>query len=338
MQEINPTYNKNRVYSISLIAVLGGFLFGYDTAVISGTVSSLDRFFVVPLNISGKYANSLLGFIVSSALIGCIIGSALGGYFSQRLGRKKSLILAAVLFIISCIGSSWPEIGFAEFGKGDHTVLIPFIIYRIIGGIGIGIASVLSPMYIAEVAPAAIRGRLVAWNQMAIVSGILIVYFINYFIARQGGEEWLHQLGWRWMFASEFIPAALFLLLLWFVPESPRWLVLSGNNKKALRILKSLNGDTNAKLELESILGSLRKHTGKLLSFGLTILMTGVLLAAFQQLLGINVMIYYTPEIFKNMGNSSDSSMLQTVLVGATNLIFTVLSSAVFPRQIDGQA
>ncbi|MEN8118668.1 MAG: D-xylose transporter XylE [Bacteroidota bacterium] len=326
MQEINQVFNKKKVYAISLVVVLGGFLFGYDTAVISGTVESLNKFFVEPLSLSEKYANSLLGFIVSSALIGCILGSALGGYLSQKMGRKKSLILAAALFIVSSIGSAWPEIGLAAVGKGDYNVLTPFIIYRIIGGIGIGIASVLSPMYIAEVAPAAIRGKLVSWNQMAIVSGILIVYFVNYFIARLGGEEWLSKLGWRYMFLSEFIPAFLFFCLLWLVPESPRWLALSGKNEKAFKILKSFSGEKNAKKELEAILGSLKQHTGKLLSFGLTILIVGMLLSAFQQLVGIQVMIYYAPEIFRNMGNSINSSMFQTVLVGATNLIFTIVA------------
>jgi MFS transporter, SP family, xylose:H+ symportor len=233
-------FNLGKIYRISLVAVLGGFLFGYDTAVISGTIESINRFFVLPREIGESQTNSLLGFIVSSALIGCIIGSSMGGYLSQKLGRKKSLILAAVFFMVSCFGSAWPEFGFDSFGKGDHTVLIPFIVYRIIGGMGIGLASMLSPMYIAEIAPASIRGRLVAWNQMAIVSGILIVYFVNYIIANQGGEEWLHKLGWRWMFASEFIPAFLFFILLWFIPESPRWLSLSGKKALALKILNKL--------------------------------------------------------------------------------------------------
>ena len=326
MQELNQVFNKKKIYGISLVVVLGGFLFGYDTAVISGTVESLNKFFVVPFQLSERYANSLFGFIVSCALIGCIIGSSLGGFFSQKLGRKKSLILAALLFIISCIGSAWPEIGYAGFGNGDHTALTPFIIYRIIGGIGIGLASILSPMYIVELAPPAIRGKLVSWNQMAIVSGILIVYFVNYFIAKQGGQVWLHQLGWRWMFASEFIPAFLFFAFLWFIPESPRWLALSGKNEKALVVLESLHGEKKAKSELEAILVSVKQHTGKLLSFGVTVLIIGILLSAFQQLVGIQVMIYYAPEIFKNMGNSIDSSMFQTILVGTVNLVFTVVA------------
>ncbi len=326
MPEQRPSFNQKRVYAISIVAVLGGFLFGYDTAVISGTVESLDRFFIEPSSLSGNHASSLLGLIVSSALIGCIAGSASGGFFSQRLGRKRSLMLAAVLFIISCIGSAFPEIGTARPGEGDHTALIPFIAYRLTGGIGIGLASILSPMYIAEIAPAQIRGRLVSWNQMAIVIGILIVYFVNYLIARQGSEEWLHRMGWRWMFASEFIPAILFFWLLWFIPESPRYLALSGRKERAFEILSGLNGLKNAQLEMDAILNSLKQRTGKLWSYGARILIIGMLLSAFQQLVGIQVMIYYAPEIFKNMGSSVQSSMFQTVLVGAMNLIFTVIA------------
>ena len=326
VKKSNPGYNRKKIYGISIIAVLGGFLFGYDTAVISGTVESLNMFFVEPLILAEKSANFLLGFIVSSALIGCIIGSTLGGLLSRRLGRTNSLKLVALLFIISCVGSAYPELGFAPFGKGDQDVLIPFIVYRIIGGIGIGLASILSPMYIAEVSPAHIRGKLVSWNQLAIVIGILIVYFVNYFIARQGSEEWLHRLGWRWMFGSEFIPAFLFFCLLWLIPESPRWLALSGKNEKALSILTILNGKINAKPELDAILSTLKQHSGKILSFGVRILIIGMLLSAFQQLIGIQVMIYYAPEIFKNMGNSINSSMFQTVLVGVVNLIFTVIA------------
>lgn len=320
-------YNKKMIYGISLVVTLGGFLFGYDTAVISGTVESLNKFFVEPFALSERYSNSLLGFIVSSALIGCIIGSALGGVLSQKFGRKKSLLFASVLFIISCIGSAWPEIGMAKFGEGSHIHIYNFIIYRLVGGIGIGLASILSPMYIAEVAPEMVRGKLVSWNQMAIVSGILIVYFVNYFIAKQGGESWLNQLGWRWMFASEFIPAFLFFTLLWFVPESPRWLAMKGEDDKALKILLKFNNDIeHGKSELRKITGSFKKHKSKLLSFGTKVLLVGILLSAFQQLLGIQVIIYYAPEIFKNMGNGTDSSMLQTVLVGSVNLIFTVVA------------
>jgi len=178
--------SRKQIYGISLVATLGGFLFGYDTAVISGGISSLESFFITPYNFSETIANILLGVMVSGALLGCVIGSALGGYCSQRFGRKRGLLLAAILFTLSGIGSVLPELGFTMSAAGNHTYLPQFIIYRIIGGIGVGLASVLSPMYIAEISPSSIRGRLVSWNQLAIVTGILVVYFVNYYIARQG--------------------------------------------------------------------------------------------------------------------------------------------------------
>ena len=175
--------NKSNGYLIflTLVATLGGLLFGYDTAVISGTVKYLDLNFVVPLGLDETAASSLLGFAVSSALIGCVIGGLIGGVMATRLGRKRSLMAAAVLFIVSAVGSAYPEMG---FGDGDpHEFLPHFIVYRIIGGIGVGLASMLSPMYIAEMAPAGRRGSLVSWNQFAIIFGMLVVYFVNYGIA-----------------------------------------------------------------------------------------------------------------------------------------------------------
>lgn len=321
------TTNYPLIYAIVMVATLGGFLFGYDTAVISGAISSLNSFYIAPLGLSEATANTLLGFIVSGALIGCVVGSALGGFCSQTFGRKRTLLLAALLFLISGIGSAIPELGFTTPGNGDHTFLPQFIFYRILGGVGIGLASVLSPMYIAEVAPANIRGKLVSWNQLAIVSGILVIYFVNYAISLQGDQLWNEQLGWRWMFASAALPALLFFILLWFVPESPRWLMLKGQESKATNILTRLNGTEQALLEVGAIRRSTQKTTSrKLLSYGVAVLIIGIALSAFQQLVGIQVMLYYAPEIFKNMGHGSDSAMLQTILVGATNFLFTLVA------------
>ncbi|HRG12487.1 MAG TPA: MFS transporter, partial [Macellibacteroides fermentans] len=199
--------NKNYIFGITLVATLGGLLFGYDTAVISGTVESLRKFFIEPYNLPLDQANALEGFVVSSALIGCILGASFAGLLSQRYGRKPTLILAAVLFLLSAIGSAWPELFFGMPGSGDHSFMYLFVAYRIIGGVGVGLASMVSPMYIAEVAPADRRGNLVSWNQFAIIFGMLVVYFVNYWIALQGDAQWLHSIGWRWMFASEVIPA-----------------------------------------------------------------------------------------------------------------------------------
>jgi len=302
-------------------------LFGYDTAVISGTVGSLKKFFVDPRLLDELAANSLLGFAVSSALIGCIIGGMSGGILALRLGRRTSMKLAALLFFFSAIGSAWPEIGFAGIGKGDHSFLSNFILYRILGGIGVGLASMLSPMYIAEIAPAEKRGYLVSWNQFAIIFGMLVVYFVNYSIARQGNDTWLHEMGWRWMFASEIIPALLFFGLLFSIPESPRWLMLKNLPEKAKKVLVRINGEVKGKNELIEIEKSISGRTsGKLFSFGILIIVIGVLLSVFQQFVGINVVLYYAPEIFRNIGSGTDAALLQTVLVGAINLTFTVLA------------
>ncbi|GHT03797.1 hypothetical protein FACS189440_11710 [Bacteroidia bacterium] len=274
--------NKSLVYGIALVATLGGFLFGYDTAVISGAISSLDSFFIQPYHFSDTVANTLLGVMVSGALIGCVVGSALGGYFSHKFGRRRSLIFAAVLFTCSGIGSAMPEIGFALPGTGDYSFLPQFIFYRIIGGIGVGLASMLSPMYIAEIAPASIRGKLVSWNQLAIVTGMLVVYFVNFAITRQGDVSWNEQTGWRWMFASSAIPAVLFLICLLFVPESPRWLVMTGKEKKAANILGRLNAGAAIQKEIASIRASVAPVVVKGLKFGARIWIAGLLLNTFN--------------------------------------------------------
>lgn len=308
------------------MATLGGLLFGYDTAVISGTVGSLEKFFVEPYGLNEMSANSRLGFVVSSALIGCIIGGISGGWISKTLGRKNGLVLAALLFLISALGSSMPELIVSEIGTADHTFIYHFIVYRIIGGIGVGLASMLSPLYIAEIAPAHIRGKLVSLNQFAIIFGMLIVYFVNYFIADQGDEMWLHTTGWRWMFASETIPAGLFLIMLLFVPDTPRSLVLKNKNQKALEVLTKVNGLEKAKTILLEIENTVIHHSGKLFSYGITVIVIGIMLSVFQQFVGINVVLYYAPEIFKSMGAQTDIALLQTIIVGAVNLLFTVLA------------
>lgn len=314
--------NKAYVMAITLVATLGGLLFGYDTAVISGAVGSLREFFITPLHLPELEANTLLGFVISSALIGCIIGGIIAGVVSQKLGRKKGLILSAILFTLSAIGASMPE-ALNFFGVSD---LYSFVIYRIVGGIGVGIASMLSPMYIAEIAPAHIRGSLVSWNQFAIIFGMLIIYFVNLMISQQGDAEWNVHTGWRYMFASGVIPAVLFLVLLFFVPESPRWLAMKNQSSKALAILTRIGGKEHAVSEMKEIELSVVEDKGTIFSYGVLIVVIGILLSVFQQFVGINVVLYYAPEIFKNAGSSNDSALLQTILVGIINLLFTVLA------------
>lgn len=314
------------VSALTMVATLGGLLFGYDTAVISGTVGSLENFFIHPWGLPEAAANSRLGFVVSSALIGCIIGGFSGGLVSLKLGRKKGLILAALLFLISAVGSSMPELFIIPIGEGDHTFIYIFVVYRVIGGIGVGLASMLSPMYIAEIAPANIRGKLVSWNQLAIIFGMVVVYFVNYYISLQGNDNWLNQVGWRYMFASEIIPAFLFLVLLFFVPETPRYLVLRSQPQKALVVLTKVNGAEKSKAILEEIRSTVGQSSGKLFSFGVFVIIIGIALSVFQQFVGINVVLYYAPEIFKNMGAGTDTALLQTIIVGAINLCFTFLA------------
>ena len=324
-----PQELKPYIILITLIATLGGLLFGYDTAVISGAVGSLKVFFIDPRHIVDQdAASSLLGNVVSSALVGCIIGGLLGGVVASMLGRKLGLLIAAVLFLISALGSAMPEMFFAPIGQGGPEYIWHFVFYRVLGGIGVGLASMLSPMYIAEVAPARIRGNLVAWNQLAIVFGMLTVYFVNYAISRSGGgDAWLNQVGWRYMFASGAIPSAIFLALLFFVPETPRFLMMKGRESEARGILARTLEIDEADLEIKEIRESLSHHTSaSVFSYGFAIILIGILLSVFQQFVGINVVLYYAPEIFKSMGTTTDVSLLETIIVGAINLGFTVVA------------
>jgi SP family xylose:H+ symportor-like MFS transporter len=267
-------------------------------------------------------ADVIKGFLIASALIGCVIGGASAGFISKSLGRKNGLLIAAVAFFISAIGAWKPE-AFNVFGTEDA---YSFVIFRIIGGIGVGIASMISPMYIAEIAPANVRGKLVSFNQFAIIFGMLLIYFVNYFIAQQGDEQWLLTEGWRWMFFSGVIPAGIFFILLFFVPETPRYLVMKGKDEKALKVLKKISGNDSASKILQEIKSTTHEKNVPWLSYGFFIIFVGIMLSVFQQFVGINVVLYYAGNIFRNMGSSTDSSLLQTIIVGIVNLLFTVLA------------
>ncbi len=310
------------VIRLTLIATIGGFLFGYDTAVVSGAIKAIREFFVVPLGVSGDRANSLTGFAVSCALIGCIIGGSTAGWLSLVLGRRRGLMLSGLLFLISGVGAAFPEhMGFP--GMGPFT---SFIFYRIIGGTGIGLASMLSPLYITEIAPPKIRGKLVSWNQFAIVLGIQVVYFVNWFIASRGNEEWNMTTGWRLMFLSGAIPSVIFIILLQFIPETPRYLVIRNRFSDALGVLKKTLGEKEAEAGIVEITESLSVRSAPWFSFGWLVILISILMAAFQQLTGINAVLYYAPKIFQNTGSRLDISLLQTILVGAVNLLFTIVA------------
>jgi len=286
-------------------------LFGYDTGVIAGAIGFLEKHF----NLDPSFEK---GWVAASALIGCTIGVSVAGLLSDLLGRKRTLIAAAVLFLISAIGTALPK---------NVTM---FVIFRIIGGVGVGAASITSPMYIAEISPARIRGRMVSVNQLAIVTGFLVVYLVNYAIALRGTEGWNVQCGWRWMFGSEAVPAVLLLILLFFVPESPRWLAKYGRRDKALAVLSRVGGTKHAESELKAIEDAIAHESGslgQLLEPGMRILLViGIALAILQQVTGINVFLYFGTEIFKKMGSGTHAALLKEVIVGAVNLGFTVVA------------
>ncbi len=314
--------NKFYVFGLTFVATLGGLLFGYDTAVISGAEKSIQAFLITSQGLS----TFIHGATTSSALIGCIIGGALSGLLASRFGRKRSLMIAAFLFFISALGSGYPEFLFFDHGKASIGLLVMFNFYRIIGGVGVGMASAICPMYIGEIAPASIRGRLVSLNQFAIIFGMLVVYFVNWGIAHGQTLEWVNAIGWRWMFVSEALPAGLFGLLLFLVPETPRYLSLSNKNAEALKILTRINGIEKANEILSDIKNTIEHHSGKLFSYGKVVILIGVLLSVFQQFVGINVALYYAPRIFESMGAAKDASMMQTVVMGLVNVIFTVVA------------
>ena len=322
---MEPHYNVKFLITMTLIATLGGLLFGYDTAVISGAEQSLQQY------ITADYNSFIHGVTVSSALIGCVIGGLLSGKIAGSLGRKRSLQLAAVLLAISALLSAYPELLFFEVGEASLGLLIMFNIYRIIGGIGVGLASAVTPMFIGEMAPSGIRGRLVSWNQFAIIFGMLVVYFVNYGIAFGESAAWIETMGWRYMFLTEAVPALLFFLLLFAVPETPRYLALNKQDDKAMAVLNRIyHSADHSKKVLADIVQTrnLEKNIKKtpLFAFGKTVIIVGIMVSFFQQFIGINVALYYAPRIFEDLGAGADASMVQTVVMGLVNVIFTLIA------------
>jgi SP family arabinose:H+ symporter-like MFS transporter len=306
----NSARTSGFVIKVSLVAALGGLLFGYDTAVIAGVIGYLQkRFDLSPI---------MTGWAASSAIWGCAFGAMMAGYLSDRFGRKKVLIVTAILFIISSVGAMVPR------------NLTEFLVARFIGGLGIGAASMLSPLYISEIAPSRNRGTLVSLYQLAIVIGINLIYFVNLLIASFGDEAWNIESGWRYMLGSGTIPAVLFLALLFMVPESPRWLVKKGNDDDALDTLAKVNGEREGRNVLKEIKESLGQEVGTLSDlFSKRLkpaLIIGIVLALFSQITGINAIIYYAPEIFKGVGFASESALMQTVLIGSINTLFTFVA------------
>jgi sugar porter (SP) family MFS transporter len=298
--------NTRYIVFISFISALGGLLFGFDISVISGALPFITPYF--HLSDWGK------GFAVSSMYLGCMAGCLAAGAIASRFGRKPGLMTAALLF------------GFSSVGVGLSDQLFWFVFFRVIAGLGVGMASMLSPMYIAEVAPASIRGRMVSINQLTIVIGILATYYLNYLLARGGPD------GWRWMFGAGAVPSLLFFLGMLLVPESPRWLAVKGRQDESLKILTRIAGAAYAAQTVAQVNATVSgegkaRGWGQLFRKGtLAVVVIGIVLAVFQQFCGINVVFFYAPDIFARTGASVSSQLLQTVAVGAVNLVFTLVA------------
>ncbi len=335
MSSTVKTVNMGLVMGLAIGAALGGLLFGYDTAVINGAVESIKHNFIDPRTaLSELQRNSLFGTATGIALIGCFFGSLIAGWTSGQFGRRGGMLIAAVIFFVSSILSGYPETGLAKIGGMGVDALTPFMVYRFFGGIAIGMASLISPMYIGEIAPAKQRGMLVTFQQLAIVGGILLVAIVNLYISRVGGgnDTWIDATGWRYMLASCGIPAGLFFLAAFLMPDTPRWYLMKGHEDKARKLLTSLDGEAEAEATIVEIKGSLTQHSGKLFSFGAGVIVVGILLSVFQQFVGINAVLYYSNLMFKNANLGTDASFLETVIIMATNVLFTLVATFTVDR------
>ena len=315
-------YNKSFIYFICLVSAMGGLLFGYDWVVIGGA----KPFYEVYFNIVNS--PSMQGWAMSVALLGCLIGATLAGMMADKYGRKKLLIASALIFLVS------------SYGTGAAMSFTVFLIARFFGGIGIGIASNLSPMYIAEIAPHHIRGKLVSLNQLTIVLGILGAQIANWLIAEkvpagfttsQILDSWNGQMGWRWMFWATAFPAAAFFLLMFIIPESPRWLSLKGRREQALSVFRKIGGEDYAQAELASMAetsadeekATIKQLFRRPLS---KVVIIGIVIAVFQQWCGTNVIFNYAQEIFQSAGYSLNDVLFNIVVTGIANLVFTFVA------------
>lgn len=319
MKKINSGY----VFFIASVSAMGGLLFGYDWVVIGGAKPFYERFFDI------ASSTNLQAWAMSCALIGCIVGAVASGVISERFGRKKPLLLSALLFVV------------ASLGTGLANTYLLFVVFRIIGGVGIGLASAISPMYIAEVAPSHLRGRFVSLNQMTIVIGILLAQVINLLIADKVPanatdefirSSWNGQVGWRWMFFACAVPASAFFILAFLVPESPRWLIKMGKTDKALPTLEKIGGAAFAREEVAKIQETLNDVSEKVDLKALLnrkyrfVLLIGIVLAVFQQWCGINTVFNYAEEIFTAAGYGVSDTLFNIVITGSVNLVFTLVA------------
>ncbi len=320
------TSHIQAVTGTTFVATLSSLLFGYATAVIAGAVGAIDHNFIAPRQLSNTAANALLGLTVCSALLGTILGALIARPTSALLGRKRPMILAAVLFIVSAVGSAYPEIGVAPVGTMGPDAIWAFNIYRMIGGVAVGLASMIAPTYVGEFAPSAVRGQLGAYQQIAITGGMTIAYFVNWGISLQGDDQWVLEIGWRWMMLALAIPALAFFYLSFSVPESPSWLVKTGRIAQARKQL-ARSGDAD---EVRTMLSELAEShpdekPAPLLTYGWRVVLVGVALSVFQQVIGINTVLYYGPVIFAKMGYHMDEAFLGTLVACVINLMSTMV-------------
>ena len=321
------TSHIQAVTGTTFVATLSSLLFGYCTAVICGAVDAIDHNFIAPRGLHGTAANALLGLTVCAALGGTILGALTARRTAELLGRKRPMIVAAVLFLVSAVGSAFPEMGIAPMGGLGADAIWPFIFYRVLGGMAVGLASVIAPMYVAEFAPSAVRGQLGAYQQIAIAGGIAIVLFVNWGIALQGDDKWVLNTGWRYMMVSLAVPALAFFWLSFTVPESPSWLVRHGKVAQARRaLLRSAEPE-----EVEAMLRELSADNQKgqksepLFAFGKRVVLVGVALSVLQQLMGLNTISYYGPQILQRMGYHMDAAFLGVLLARCLNLLATMI-------------
>jgi MFS transporter, SP family, xylose:H+ symportor len=309
----SPGANKVFVGIVSSIAALGGLLFGYDTAVISGAIGFLQSHF--------NLSPAATGWAASCALAGCVLGAACAGQVSDAIGRRTVILLSAIMFLASAAGTAVAP---------NFSI---FVVFRIVGGLGIGAASMASPLYIAEIAPARWRGRLVTLNQLALVSGMLLIYLVNYEIVHHGTMQWSESVGWRWMFASGAVPSIALLALLFIVPETPRFLLFKGRLDEARRVAERIEPAFWSQLQLQELRIMQQKSESNSLSpESRRIGIIGIILACLQQATGINVFLYYAPELFKHAGAGTNTALIQTAALGAVNVAFTVVAMAFVDR------
>lgn len=309
------------VLRICAVAALGGILFGYDTSVISGAIDSLRDYF--------QLSPAETGWAVSNVVVGCIIGAALSGWMAHRLGRRVTLFICAILFTISALGAALV-----------HSFLW-FVIYRMIGGVAVGVASAVSPMYMSEVSPKDMRGRALTMEQFAIVLGQVVVFIVNYLIARSASTEWLRDVGWRWMIASEIVPCVIFCATIFLIPESPRWHVLRGRDEEALTTLKRISNEQHA----HSLLGEIRESVSSMeldarnsvsvlkRDGAKWIIFVGAMIALLQQLTGVNVIMYYAPMVLKSTSGGIQAALFQTIWIGVVSVAGAILGAWIIDRK-----